>query len=218
MIKIIAIEREYGCGGGVIAEKLADRLGWKLFDRQLTSEIARLARVEAADVERCDERLDPLLYRLGRVFWRGTSERALHFAEDRAFDADRMVFLVEQVIEKAAEEGNCVIVGRGAPWFLRCRPDTFSIFLYAPRSEKVRRLTARVKDRAEAIQLLNTVDRERAAFVKRYFGKKWPTRPLYHVMFNTLLGDEVCVSTISDMIEAVNGRLGTNPASTYTKV
>jgi cytidylate kinase len=218
MIKIIAIEREYGCGGGVIAEKLADRLGWKLFDRQLTSEIARLARVEAADVERCDERLDPLLYRLGRVFWRGTSERALHFAEDRAFDADRMVFLVQQVIEKAAEEGNCVIVGRGAPWFLRCRPDTFSIFLYAPRSEKVRRLTARVKDRAEAIQLLNTVDSERAAFVKRYFGKKWPTRPLYHAMLNTLLGDEVCVSTISDMIEAVNGRLGTNPASTYTKV
>jgi cytidylate kinase len=213
MIKIIAIEREYGCGGGVIAEKLADRLGWKLFDRQLTSEIARLARVEAADVERCDERLDPLLYRLGRVFWRGTSERALHFAEDKAFDADRMVFLVQQVIEKAAEEGNCVIVGRGAPWFLRCRPDTFSVFLYAPRSEKVRRLTARVKDQAEAVQLLNTVDNERAAFVKRHFGKDWPTRPLYHVMLNTLLGDEICVSAISDLIEAANRKLGTSDAS-----
>jgi cytidylate kinase len=208
MIKIVAIEREYGCGGGVIAEMLADRLGWKLFDRQLTDEIARLARVGASDVQRCDERLDPLLYRLGRVFWRGTSERALHFAEDIAFDADRMVLLVQQVIEKAAEEGSCVIVGRGAPWFLRCRPDTFSVFLYAPRSEKIRRLTARVKDHAEAIQLLNTVDNERAAFVKRYFGKDWPTRPLYHLMLNTLLGDDICVSAISDLIEAANRRFG----------
>jgi cytidylate kinase len=215
MIKIIAIEREYGCGGGVIAEMLADRLGWRLLDRQLTSEIARLARVKASDVQRCDERLDPLLYRLGRVFWRGTSESALHFAEDKAFDADRMVLLVQQVIEKAAEEGNCVIVGRGAPWFLRCRPDTFCVFLYAPRSEKVRRLTARVKDQAEAIQLLNTVDSERAAFIKRYFGKDWPTRPLYHVMLNTLLGDEICVSTISDLIERANRSFGTSTASDY---
>jgi cytidylate kinase len=216
MIKIVAIEREYGCGGGVIAEMLADRLGWKLIDRQLTSEIAKIARVEASDVQRCDERLDPLLYRLGRIFWRGTSERALHFAEDIAFDADRMVFLVQRVIEEAAEEGNCVIVGRGAPWFLRCRPDTFSVFLYAPRSERIRRLTASVKDHAEAIQLLNTVDSERAAFVKRYFGKEWPTRPLYHAMLNTLLGDEICVSTIAELIAAVNRRLTTGSSISST--
>jgi cytidylate kinase len=207
MIKIIAIEREYGCGGGAIAEKLADRLGWKLFDRQLTDEISKLARVDASDVQRCDERLDSLVYRLGKVFWRGTSERALYFAEEEAFDTDRMVFLVQQVIEKAAEEGNCVIVGRGAPWFLRCRPDTFSVFLYAPRSEKLRRLKERVEDPTEVIQHLNTVDNERAAFVKRYFGKEWPTRPLYHAMLNTLLGDEICVSTIVELVEIVNKRL-----------
>jgi cytidylate kinase len=217
MIKIITIEREFGCGGGAIAEMVSDCLGWKLFDRQLTTDIARLAQVEASDVQRCDERLDPLLYRLGRVFWRGTSEKALHFAEDKAFDADRMVFLVQQVIEKAAEEGNCVIVGRGAPWFLRGRPDTFSVFLYAPRSEKVRRLTARVKDQAEAIQLLNTVDSERAAFVERYFGKEWPTRPLYHVMLNTLLGDEICASTIVGLIEATNRRLTTGTSISSTE-
>jgi cytidylate kinase len=204
MIRIIAIEREYGCGGGPIAEKLAARLGWKLFDKQLTNEIARLARVEASEVQRCDERLDSLVYRLGKVFWRGTSERMLPFSEDAVFDADRMMYLVQQVIEKAAEEGNCVIVGRGAPWFLRCRPDTFSVFLYAPRSEKIRRLTEQIEDKTEAIQHLNSVDSERAAFVKRYFGKDWPTRPLYHVMLNTLLGDQICVSTIADLIEAVN--------------
>ena len=44
MIKIITIECEYGCGGGVIAQLLAKCLGWKLSDQLLTEEIARLAK------------------------------------------------------------------------------------------------------------------------------------------------------------------------------
>jgi cytidylate kinase len=203
MIKVIAIEREFGCGGGVVAERLAERLGWKLFDRQLTAEIARLARVELSVAERCDERLDPLLYRLGKVFWRGSSERTLDISDEKVFDTDCLVRMVQQVIEAVAQAGNCVIVGRGAPWFLRGRPDTFSVFLYAPRSEKIRRLMGRVSDQSEAMQLLNTVDDQRAAFVKRYFGKQWPTRYLYHAMLNTLLGDGICVSTIVSLIAAV---------------
>ncbi|MEK6303326.1 MAG: cytidylate kinase-like family protein [Acidobacteriota bacterium] len=204
---MIAIEREFGCGGGAIAERLAGRLGWKLFDRQLTSEIARLAEVEESVARQRDERLDPLLYRLGKVFWRGSYERGLPIADDKIFDTDRMVLLVQQVIERASDAGNCVIVGRGAPWFLRGRPDTLSVFLYAPRSEKIRRLTALGKNQIEAIQLLNTIDDERAAFVKRYFGKEWPVRHLYHAMINTLPGDAACVSIVLNVIEAMNKRL-----------
>jgi cytidylate kinase len=204
VIRVIAIEREYGCGGGMIGARLAEQLGWKLFDRQLTAEIARLAKVEPAVAERCDERLDPLLYRLGRVFWRGSAERALAISDDKIFDADCMMRLVQGVIEAAARAGNCVIVGRGAPWFLRGRPDTFSVFLYAPRSEKIRRLTSHVHHPSEAAHLLETVDEERIAFVKRYFGKQWPTRALYHTMLNTLLGDDLCVSTVINLVGAIN--------------
>jgi cytidylate kinase len=204
LIKIVAIEREFGCGGGAIAERLAERLGWKLFDRQLTSEIAKLAKVEESVATHCDERLDPLLYRLGKVFWRGSYERGLSIADDKIFDTDRMVLLVQQVIEDAAHRGNCVIVGRGAVWFLRGRPDTLSVFLYAPRSEKIRRLAARVKNQSEAIQLVNTVDNERAAFVKHYFGLQWPTRALYHAMINTVMGDEICISTIISLVNAAD--------------
>jgi cytidylate kinase len=207
VIRIIAIEREFGCGGGAIAEQLAGRLGWTLYDRQLTCEIARLAQVGEAVARRCDERLDSLLYRLGKVFWRGSYERGLSLQDDKIFDTDRLVRLVQQVVEEAADHGHCVIVGRGAPWFLRGRPDTFSLFLYAPRSEKIRRLMSRVNDQAEAIHLLDTIDDERAAFVKHYFGKQWPTRQLYHAMLNTLLGDEICVATILNCMEAVGKRL-----------
>jgi Cytidylate kinase-like family len=60
MIKIVTIEREYGSGGGEIAQLLATQLGWKLWDQLLTEEIARLAHCPKAVVEVREERTDPL--------------------------------------------------------------------------------------------------------------------------------------------------------------
>ena len=58
MYRIITVEREYGSGGGEIACELAKRLGWKVWDRALTEEIAKVANVECSTVERCEERVD----------------------------------------------------------------------------------------------------------------------------------------------------------------
>jgi cytidylate kinase len=214
MIRIIAIEREFGSGGGVIGRKVAEQLGWRLLDQELTGEIAKLANVEADVVESCDEKVDPLLYRLTKVFWRGSYERVIEIPDYRVFDADRMVQLVQQVMENAAKVGNCVIVGRGAPWFLRGRADTFSVFFYATRAEKIKRLKEQVPYEDEANELLDTIDSERIAYVRRYFGKQWPTRSLYHTMLNTQLGDEFCVSTILKMIDCINQLCGEQSAVT----
>jgi len=61
MIRIVTIEREYGSGGGEIAQLLAKQLGWKLWDQDLTEEIAKLANCPKAVVEVREERTDPLL-------------------------------------------------------------------------------------------------------------------------------------------------------------
>ena len=76
MFRLITIEREYGCGGGAIAAKLAQQLGWKLWDHLLTDEVARIAKVEPSAVARCDERMDSRVYRLAKAFWRGSYERS----------------------------------------------------------------------------------------------------------------------------------------------
>jgi cytidylate kinase len=89
-----------------------------------------------------------------------------------------------------------VIVGRGAPYFLRERCDTFHVFLYAPRAEKLRRIQDKGVRLQEAEELVDTVDRERILFVKHYFGADWPTRSLYHVMLNTSVGDENVIETV----------------------
>lgn len=207
MFRIITIEREYGCGGGAIAAELAERLGWELWDRRLTEEIARMANVDCTAVMRCDERVDSRFHRLAKAFWRGSYERGSRL-ENQVFDADCMVSMMEQIAPKIAHEGNAVVVGRGAPFFLREQPDAFHVFLYAPRAEKIRRLLRDGSTTSEAEDLVDTIDRERIAFVKHYFDADWPTRSLYHVMINTAVGNESVIETILNTMQLVEGHPG----------
>jgi cytidylate kinase len=202
-IRIVTIEREYGSGGAKIAQMLAERLGWKLWDEELTAEIARVAHVEREAALRCDERVDTFLYRLFKVYARGSYERALSIGEDSGFDADRMVELLGNVITDVASRGNCVIVGRGSAFFLRDRADVFHAFVYAPDDEKIRRLRSVGKTEKEAVQLIQDVDRERASFIRHYFNAEWPQRSLYELMINSKFGDEHVVEMILEHIAAV---------------
>jgi cytidylate kinase len=205
MFRLITIEREYGCGGGAIAAQLARLLGWNLWDHRLTEEIARIAKVDPSAVMRCDERMDSRLYRLAKTFWRGSYERSSHLS-GQTFDTDRMMSIMEEITARIIQEGNSVVVGRGAPYFLRQQPDAFHVFLYAPRAEKVRRLIEDGSNNAEAEELVDDVDRERIAFVKHYFNADWPTRSLYHMMMNTAVGNEPVIQAILHTMHLVEGR------------
>src|SRR5271168_3452098 len=164
MKQILLIDREFGAGGGDIGKLLAARLNWKLFDEALSEEIARLARIPVKVCHRHEERTDPWLQRLINIIWRGTFDRNLPSPDLAILDTDRLVTLVKQVIEQAAKDQPCVIVGRGAPYFLRHRADTFSVFLYAPRELKYRRVLNRVGDAKEAVELLDSMDEDRRKF------------------------------------------------------
>ena len=205
MFRLITIEREYGCGGATIAAQLAERLGWKLWDQLLTQEIARLAQVDPSAVKRCDERMDSRFHRLAKTFWRGSYERSSALG-GQMFDTDRMMAMMQETMNKIGDEGNAVVVGRGAPYFLRENPCAFHVFLYAPRSEKIRRIVASGCSEQDAIEQVESIDRERIAYVKHYFNADWPTRSLYHVMLNTAVGDEPVVKTILDTMRLVEGR------------
>jgi cytidylate kinase len=203
MIRIVTIEREYGCGGGEIAQQLAAELGWKLWDQSLTEEIAKLAECPKAVVEVREERTDPLYYRLFKSFLRGSYEGSLNAYKLKVVDSESIAKITQRVVENVAKTGNSVIVGRGSQHFLRNNPDTLRVFLYAPREAKVRRLLARGKSENEAEQLVDSVDRERADFIDKYFRVEWPNRAVYHAMINTAIGDQAVVHMILDVMETL---------------
>src|ERR1700693_3788063 len=198
MTRVLTIEREYGSGAGAIAKSVAARLGWKLWDQLLTDEICRRMECDRQHVERHEERRDPLHYRLFKAFLRGSFEGSLNEPRLRVAGAESIRHLTEDLVRAAAAEGNSVIVGRGSAYYLRDRPDAFHVFVYARFEEKVNRLRAMGKSDEEAIQLAETVDRDRAAFIKQYFDVEWPTRQFFHLMVNSTIGDEAVVRTILD--------------------
>jgi cytidylate kinase len=195
-VRVITIEREYGSGGADIARMLADRLGWTLWDQRLTDEIARLAECDRSEVSQREERTDPLYYRLLKSFLRGSFEGSLNVPRLKLLDTDVIVSLTKRIVEKAAAEGSCVIVGRGAAFFLANRSDVFNVFIYAPHEHKVQRLIRGGVEARKAARLVENVDVERADFIKKYFDKEWPCRRLYHLMINSRAGDEAVVRTI----------------------
>jgi cytidylate kinase-like protein len=203
MIKIITVEREYGCGGGDIAQLLSERLGWKLWDHLLTEEIARLAQCPKAVVEVREERTDPLYYRLFKSFLRGSYEGSINAHKLKLVDSESILRITERVVREAASTGNCVIVGRGSQYFLENRQDTLRVFLYAQREGKIQRVMARGKTEQEAQELVDSVDRDRVDFIQKYFHVEWPNRGVYHVMLNTSIGDEAVVQTILGFMNTI---------------
>lgn len=202
MIRAITIEREYGCGASEVARLVASQLGWELWDERLTQEIARLTKSTPEAIERREWRSDPVVYRIFRDFLRGAFEGGLP-PTDRlhVLDARRIAAVSETAVKTALSGGPSVIVGRGAQYFLRNREDVFRVFLYASRDQKIRRLITSGETEDRAIQQVDTTDRARAAFVRRYLGLKWPEPHLYHAMFNTEMGESRVATMLIQCVE-----------------
>jgi cytidylate kinase len=202
MIKVLTIEREYGSGASPIAQKAAARLGWKLWDQALTDEIARFLKCDRRHVEQHEERRDPLHYRLLKSFVRGSFEGSMNTPNMQIADAEGIRYVSERTVRRVAEEGNAVIVGRGAAYYLQSRTDAFHVFLYAPFEEKVRRLRRDGKSEQEAADLVENVDRERTVFIKEHFGIEWPSRTSFHLMINSAMGDEKSAEIVVNGLKA----------------
>jgi cytidylate kinase len=199
-IRVITLEREYGSGGGEIAEKLASRLGWKLWDQLLTQEIARRLDCECRAVEEREEKRDPVHYRLLKAFMRGSFEGSLNAPRLKMVDTECIREVAQKLLPEIADAGNCVIVGRGSAYYLGKRSDAFHIFIYAHFEERVRRLQSTGKGEKEAIELAETVDRDRGAYIKQYFDIDWPGRHRFHLMVNSGMGEDVATEIILDAL------------------
>jgi cytidylate kinase len=208
MIKVLTIEREYGSGAAAIARRLADELGWKLWDQNLTDEVARHLECDRRHVEQQEERRDPLHYRLLKSFMRGSFEGSLNAPKMKMADAEGIRKVTEQLVRRAAAEGNAVIVGRGAAYYLHECENAFHTFIFAPFDDKVRRLQGEGKSQAEAIELVENVDSDRTVFIKEHFGIDWPARQFFHLMVNSTIGEDMVVDIVlGGLVDAKKGRL-----------
>jgi len=168
MVRAITIAREYGGGGASVARLLADRLGWRLLDRDLLNEVARAANVAPAVAERFDERIDPWFHRLVKhALWRGAPDAPISVDKPRPVRCRDHGGGGRKVIEEAARMGNCVVVGRGAQCILHGWPEVFHVFLYAPIEIRKKRVAERRGVAPNLETVIREYDRLRAAGIRQ---------------------------------------------------
>src|SRR5215469_7284737 len=96
--RVITVNREFGSGGGRIAQTIAKRLGWKLLDRDIIDAIAYTAHVDPKQVMQYDEHVESWLRRLNQQAMRAAVLAAgLELADGAVFNADEMVKITEKV-------------------------------------------------------------------------------------------------------------------------
>jgi cytidylate kinase len=168
-INVITIAREYGAGGGEVAARLAETLGWKLLDRELLHEIAQVAQVPDADLERLDEKA------LGVV-----DRFRLNPLHERYLNA------LAEAVRVAAMRGNVVMVGRGTRHLLGDAPKTLHVRLVAPLEWRARRMAQRVGGSVEqALARCQEVDRVRARFMRYFCGEAVYQPAQFGLVINT---------------------------------
>lgn len=207
MFRVLTIAREYGSGGGSIARRVAEKLGWNLLDRALVERMARAAQVDPELAQRYDERVDSWLHRISRKgLWYGGFDAVATFPGTEVFDAETMAALARTLVEEACAGGNCVIVGRGAQCVLQNRKDVLHVFIYAPWPERVARVRERTPSAADVESVIRSVDQQRAGYIRTYFGCDWTDPHLYHMLLSSELGEEEVARIVIEAIHCGAGQ------------
>jgi len=202
MFRILTVAREFGSGGGAIAQRIADILEWSLLDKALIEKIARTAQVDPEAVLQCDERVDSWVHRASRRgLWHGAFDGVAAVTETDVFDAETVAGLARQVVREAGDTGKCVIVGRGAQCVLQDRADALHVFIYAPWADRVARVRSRTGAAKDAAELIRQMDQERAGYIRTYFSSDWKNPHLYQMMISSQMGDENVAQLIVDAIQ-----------------
>ena len=168
-MNVITITREYGAGGGEVARKLAEALGWELLDRELLHQAAEVEHVPDADLERLDE-------------------KAITMADRFRLHPPHQKYLhgLKAAAETAAARGNVILVGRGARHLLGERPGALHLRLVAPKPWRAQRM-AQLEGWSleQAMARCTEIDRIRGRFARYFFGDKATQPAQYDLIFNT---------------------------------
>ncbi len=188
---IITINREYGSGGRYVGKLLAEKLGIKLYDKDLIMMVSNESGLSASYIEEKEQSItDKLLSNFNSQYYNNlTNDDNLFIAETNA-------------IKEIAKKGSCVIVGRCADYILKEQENVFKIFLYSDDEGKVKRAVKYYGlEEKNALKEINKINKARENHYNHYTGQVWKDLDNYDFSINVdKFGIEKTVKTIEEMI------------------
>ncbi|QAR33264.1 cytidylate kinase-like family protein [Geovibrio thiophilus] len=221
---VITVSRQFGCGGEYVAEKVAEKLGFKLFHKELIKYIAILTDTDEEKVNRFDEEqhsnfrsfmsdyFDADLFsnvfkdeKINKVNDMIKNDETISFFDTYAdqepvFDSKRFSSMVELIIRNLATDTNCVIMGRGSQCILEDEPNCLHIRLVAPFDDRVKWLTDKEElEAAKAAEQIKAIEKHKKSYIKHYYKRDIDDVSLYHSVFNL---SKTSNDNLADMIIA----------------
>jgi cytidylate kinase len=184
---IVTVSRQYGSGGSEVAERVANALGWKLYDNAVVEAVAARLRLTPAEVSAREERVPSLVERMASAMALGVPEVMPVVGDMAAVPSEeRMVMVTRRVIEEAVEAGPAVLVGRGAQCMLARRSDALHVYCYAPEEDLIRYVIENLDiPPAEAPKKVADMNHQREAYVRLHWKRNWRDVANYDLCVNT---------------------------------
>lgn len=203
--EVYAIGREFGSGGKAVAEKLAERLGIKMYDKELLQKAARESGFCEEIFENHDEKpTSSFLYSLVMDTYSVNGYTSSPFLD---MPLNHKVFLAQfETIKNIAEQEPCVIVGRCADYALAGNPECISIFIHSSMENRIKTVSQRLNlTENKAKDLIQKKDKQRASYYNYYTSKKWGDSNSYDLTLDPeKIGIDGCVDMILKYRELMN--------------
>ena len=195
--QIYTIGREFGRECYEVGRLLSERLGVKLYDKELLAQAAKDSGFCEEIFKNHDEKpTNSFLYSLVMDTYSGGNYSSTPFLD---MPLNHKVFLAQfDTIKKIAERESCVIVGRCADYALASNPDCLNVFVHADLEDRIKAVSKR-NDVTEnkAKDLIQKKDKQRASYYNYYTCKKWGDSRSYDLTLNTSkITPEQCVDII----------------------
>ena len=195
--KIYTIGREFGSGGREVGEKLAAKLGIKLYDKELLQQAAKDSGFCEEIFENHDEKpTNSFLYSLVMDTYSVSGYSAAPFLD---MPLNHKVFLAQfETIKKIAEKESCVIVGRCADYALSDNTNCINVFIHADLDVRIKNVSRNLNiTENKARDIINKTDKQRASYYNYYTSKKWGDSKSYNLSLDAgKLGTDNCVEMI----------------------
>jgi hypothetical protein len=200
----VTISRDEGTLGDEIAQALAERQGWRLYDKEIVNNIANNNRVREDIVRQLDEKARGLMHNM--------ILRMLRRPESSPFGREEYHESLLKTLAALAAKGEAVMVGRGANFALHWLEHGFHVRVTGSLEVRIQRLSKSWQVSAEiARRRLLEIDGDRRAFIRHHFKQDLNDNHYYHLMVNTdYLSAEQVVSSILSLLNPEASTIGSH--------
>ena len=188
MPRIITIAREYGSGGPLIAQKVAQKVGLVYYDNEVIDLAAREMGMDVDAIRKVAEQ---------------KSSSFMYTMSSSAFSLplnDQVFVMQSKIIRHLANHDSCIIVNGCADYILEDYDDVLSIFIHAPLESRIRRVKEDYQEVHDDYKKYVTKrDKGRSNYYNYYTTKKWGHLKNFDLTINSDLGIDEVATIIADL-------------------